>query len=278
MHKLHSVHMLKFHDWYETRNNLWLILEYCTGADLEGLVKQDGHLPETSVRIFGLDILAAIKVSRIPCHLSVLLLILIICYTFIFISMLLPLLQYVHTQNMIHCDIRPCNFLVDEYGILKLSDFKFVRKIPKEAVGDTPIASRGTAMYMAPELFEPEGVHSFQSDFWALGCVLYQMRRGSLPFGDNNLLLGELIENIRTVEPIQAPLPVVVALEGGGHKTILPPPVTADLADLLLWLLEKAPMNRCSWDTVSAHPFWTPNNPLPPTQLPAQPAFDAYIR
>jgi serine/threonine-protein kinase ULK4 len=54
--------MLKFHDWYETRHNLWLILEYCTGGDLESLLKQDGHLPETSVRIFGLDILAAVKV------------------------------------------------------------------------------------------------------------------------------------------------------------------------------------------------------------------------
>ena len=38
MHKLSSAHMLKFYDWYETRNNLWLILEYCTGADLESLV------------------------------------------------------------------------------------------------------------------------------------------------------------------------------------------------------------------------------------------------
>jgi serine/threonine-protein kinase ULK4 len=65
MHKLNSAHMLKFHDWYETRNNLWLILEYCTGGDLEALIKQDGHLPETSVRIFGLDIIAAVKVQDI---------------------------------------------------------------------------------------------------------------------------------------------------------------------------------------------------------------------
>lgn len=64
MHKLKSAHMLKFHDWYETRNNLWLILEYCTGGDLEALIKQDGHLPETSVRIFGLDIIAAMKVNH----------------------------------------------------------------------------------------------------------------------------------------------------------------------------------------------------------------------
>jgi serine/threonine-protein kinase ULK4 len=65
MHKLESPHILKFHDWYETRNNLWLILEYCTGADLESLLKQDGHLPEASVRMFGLDMIAALKVRLI---------------------------------------------------------------------------------------------------------------------------------------------------------------------------------------------------------------------
>ena len=76
MHKLESPHILKFHDWYETRNNLWLILEYCTGADLESLLKQDGHLPEASVRMFGLDIVAALKVNQLKiwilhnCHAS----------------------------------------------------------------------------------------------------------------------------------------------------------------------------------------------------------------
>lgn len=32
--------MLKFYDWYETRNNVWLILEFCTGGDLLTLIKQ----------------------------------------------------------------------------------------------------------------------------------------------------------------------------------------------------------------------------------------------
>jgi serine/threonine-protein kinase ULK4 len=65
MHKLNHPHMLKFYDWYETRNNLWLILEYCTGGDLESILKQDGHLPETSVRIFGIDIVAGLKVCSV---------------------------------------------------------------------------------------------------------------------------------------------------------------------------------------------------------------------
>lgn len=62
MHKLSHPHILRFYDWYETRHNLWLILEYCTGGDLETILKQDGHLPETSIRIFGVDMVAGMKV------------------------------------------------------------------------------------------------------------------------------------------------------------------------------------------------------------------------
>lgn len=63
MHRLNHANILRFHDWYETKSSLWLILEYCTGGDLETILKQDGHLPETSVKIFGADMLEGLKVS-----------------------------------------------------------------------------------------------------------------------------------------------------------------------------------------------------------------------
>lgn len=62
LHKLKSPHVLRFIDWYETRNNLWLILEYCTGGDLEKLLNGDIYLPESSIRAFGQDMLAGLKV------------------------------------------------------------------------------------------------------------------------------------------------------------------------------------------------------------------------
>jgi serine/threonine protein kinase len=62
MHRLSNAHMLRFHDWYETKNNLWLILEYCAGGNLENILQQDGHLPESSIRIFGLDMISGLKV------------------------------------------------------------------------------------------------------------------------------------------------------------------------------------------------------------------------
>jgi serine/threonine-protein kinase ULK4 len=63
LHKLKNPHILKFYDWYETRNNLWLILEYCTYGNLQTLLKEDGNLPEISVRSFGLDLITGLKVN-----------------------------------------------------------------------------------------------------------------------------------------------------------------------------------------------------------------------
>lgn len=40
IHSVSSPNVLKFYDWYETRNNVWLILEFCTGGDLLTLIKQ----------------------------------------------------------------------------------------------------------------------------------------------------------------------------------------------------------------------------------------------
>ena len=54
--------VLKFHAWYETKNHLWLILEYCVGGDLLGLLKQDERLPERSVAVFARDLVAALRV------------------------------------------------------------------------------------------------------------------------------------------------------------------------------------------------------------------------
>jgi serine/threonine protein kinase len=161
-------------------------------------------------------------------------------------------------------DLRPKNILIDEHGILKLSDFKFARKIPKATLGESSMESRGSLPYMAPELFASEGVHSVASEFWALGCVLYELRRGIAPFGDLNTPKTELIESIRTTEPVEHPTVFRSTKSDDEKQQRTPnrkrensknntdadatvPPVSTELADLLLWLLEKAPMNRCSW-------------------------------
>ncbi|CAN0418115.1 unnamed protein product, partial [Ectocarpus sp. 12 AP-2014] len=100
IHRLSSPNVLKFYDWYETRNNVWLILEFCTGGDLLTLIKQDHQEPESAVRLFGVDLLAG--------------------------------LQQTHACGYLHGDLRPSNVLIDEYGILKLSGFGLARGVSWE--------------------------------------------------------------------------------------------------------------------------------------------------
>jgi len=50
---------------------------------------------------------------------------------------------------------------------------------------------------MAPELFQDDGLYSFSSDFWALGCILFELAMGHPPFHSNSL--SDLVHAIFTV-------------------------------------------------------------------------------
>ena len=53
--------ILKFHNWYETRNHFWIIFEYCVGGDLSSLLEQDKKLPEETVKKFAYEILEGLS-------------------------------------------------------------------------------------------------------------------------------------------------------------------------------------------------------------------------
>jgi len=149
-------------------------------------------------------------------------------------------------NSIVYCDLKPSNVLLNEYSTLKLCDFGLSRKLVDldqgaakelDVEGEEPKAKSGTPYYMAPELFTDEGVHSFQSDIWALGCVLYEMATGKPPFAASSL--AELITEIQ-----EAPLVRVEKF-------------SVMFNDLLTRLLEKDPCKRISWEHLRKHPFWT---------------------
>ncbi|KAI5058131.1 hypothetical protein GOP47_0026301 [Adiantum capillus-veneris] len=90
-------------------------------------------------------------------------------------------LEYLHAQKTIHRDIKCANILVDVNGQVKLSDFGVAKQ-----VGETlASSSKGTPLYMAPEVLTPrQNCYSFSADIWSLGCTVLEMADGKPPWSD----------------------------------------------------------------------------------------------
>jgi serine/threonine-protein kinase len=88
----------------------------------------------------------------------------------------LAAVAHAHSAKIIHCDVKPENFIIFPGNRLRLTDFGF----SKIAVRSVRKASgSGTVGYCSPE--QALGRPMFQSDVFALGLVIYQMFSGKLP-------------------------------------------------------------------------------------------------
>ena len=91
-------------------------------------------------------------------------------------------LNAVHELGIIHRDVKTANIMIDEAGVAKLVDFG----IAKEVSADLTDPGAAGMIMCTPEYMSPEQVHggpaSFESDIYALGCVVYEVFTGHAPF------------------------------------------------------------------------------------------------
>lgn len=96
-----------------------------------------------------------------------------------YICQLVVALDYIHSKDIVHGDVKSGNILVSESGYLKLADFGLAQDISQ---GDSmPHACFGTPYYMAPEMILAT-VFGPCNDWWALGVIMYQCMFARFPF------------------------------------------------------------------------------------------------
>jgi len=154
---------------------------------------------------------------------------------------LLQGLKVLHQNGIIHCNLKPSNIIIDEFGNVKICDFKKALNTNTMTMQD--IKKNKTAMtpcYTAPELFSENGIYSFKTDLWALGCIMYEMAIGQVPFFEERV--NKLIMKIMNDE---------VNFNKKQFNQY-----SMEFMDVLRKLLEKDPDKRPSWGDIENYPFW----------------------
>jgi eukaryotic-like serine/threonine-protein kinase len=90
-------------------------------------------------------------------------------------AQMLAALSHAHSRRIIHCDVKPDNFILFPDNRIRLTDFGF----SKIALRTVKASGSGTVGYLAPE--QALGRPMFQSDVFSLGLVIYRMFSGILP-------------------------------------------------------------------------------------------------
>ncbi|KPV73252.1 uncharacterized protein RHOBADRAFT_2369, partial [Rhodotorula graminis WP1] len=209
-----------------TESSIYLVTELCSGGELFD------YLVEQCAPPAGTGGLALAETRRI-------------------FGQLVLGVAYLHSEGVVHRDLKLENVLLDENVNVKIADMGFGREFERGRWLETKV---GTLGYTAPEIVAGSRYLGEQVDIWSLGVILYALLTGSLPFDDDD-------------ESVMRSL----ILAG---RYAVPAFLDPDASDLVQRILVVDPLRRPSLRDILAHPFFTrvPGPSSPPTTTARGPA------
>ncbi|XP_050341942.1 serine/threonine-protein kinase Nek8 isoform X2 [Bactrocera neohumeralis] len=124
-------------------------------------------------------------------------------------------INYMHSENILHRDLKTANVFLNKRGIVKIGDFGISKIMNTKVLAQTVL---GTPYYFSPEMCEGKE-YDHKSDIWALGCILGEMCCLKKSFAASNL--SQLVSKIMA-----------------GNYTTIPPGYSSGLRSLLGNLLQ----------------------------------------
>ena len=131
-------------------------------------------------------------------------------------------LEHAHQNNCVHRDLKPANLFLSDDGLVKLGDLGLARDLTDFRL-TTEGHTVGSFRYMAPEQIHGEADIDGRLDIYALGCILFEMIAGRVPFDGPDF--ATIFDQHLETDP-----PRLDVVTGDCPKP---------MADLVEWMLEK---------------------------------------
>ncbi|MCJ7680964.1 MAG: protein kinase, partial [Candidatus Aminicenantes bacterium] len=155
--KIVHKNVCRMYDINEEKGNHFITMEYVSGQDLKGMIRQSRQL----------TIGTSISIAKQICD----------------------GLTEAHKIGIVHRDLKPSNIMIDKGGDAHIMDFGIARSLKEKGITGAGVMI-GTPEYMSPEQVEGKEVDQ-RSDIYSLGIIMYEMLTGRVPFeGDSPFTIG----------------------------------------------------------------------------------------
>jgi len=162
--KLRHRHILAVYTFWETSSRRFITMEYVEGMNLSQAL-QENRRPFVVEQILS------------------------------WLDQLCQALDYAHSENILHRDVKPANILLGQDGVVRLADFGIARTAQELQTRFTGEMTCGTLLYMSPEQLLGDEVDA-RSDVYSLSATVYELLSGTPPFYE-----GALITQIQMKKP-----------------------------------------------------------------------------
>jgi serine/threonine-protein kinase len=194
--QLQHENLVRIYDEGEAGGKCYLVMEYIEGKNIGAIIAENGPIPPAT---------AARLAQQVALG-----------------------LEHAQQKGLIHRDVNPYNILVTREGIAKLTDLGLAIDQTEQAQVTKEGATVGTFDYVSPEQARHSHSVDTRSDIYSLGCTLYHMLSGHVPFPSPSL--PEKLFGHQAVEP--------VAL------STLVPGLPAGLVEVVEKMMRKSPDER----------------------------------